>query len=389
MNCGALFYVKRACNSEHPVERAIMIVHKPRHIAIYLPSLRGGGAERVMVTLANGFAARGHRVDLVLAMAEGPYLSEVDARVRLIDLDRRRVLSSLLPLVRYMRRERPDAMLSAMKHANIIAILARKLARVKMRLVVSERSAPSGNLSGGGMAPVLRLLMRQLYPRADAVVCVSRGVENELKQMFGLPAEKLRTIYNPLDIDRINQLKTAPVDHPWLAPDQPPVILSVGRLVEAKDYPNLLKAFARLRQHRLCRLIILGEGSERDKLRELAVSLGIAEDVDFPGFQDNPFAWMAACDLYVMSSAWEGLPGTLQQAMACGAKVVSTDCRTGPAEILENGKWGRLVPVGDAEALAEAMAAALDEVAPPNTCERARDFRQERSISAYLNILTA
>ena len=364
-----------------------MIVHKPRHIAIYLPSLRGGGAERVMVTLANGFAARGHRVDLVLAKAEGPYLSEVDARVRLVDLDRRRVLSSLLPLARYVRRERPDAMLSAMNHANIIAILARELARVKMRLVVSEHSAPSGNLSGGGMAPVLRLLMRQLYPRADAVVCVSRGVENELKQMFGLPAEKLRTIYNPLDIDRINRLKTAPVDHPWLALDQPPVILAVGRLVEAKDYPTLLKAFARLRQHRPCRLIILGEGSERDRLRELAVSLGIAEDVDFPGFQDNPFAWMAACDVYVMSSAWEGLPGSLQQALACGAKVVSTDCRTGPAEILEYGRWGHLVPIGDAEALARAIAAALDDPSPRDARSRANDFHIDHISHQYLAAL--
>lgn len=357
------------------------------HIAVYLPSLRGGGAERVMVTLANGFADRGHRVDLVLAKAEGPYLAEVAANVRLVNLNSSRVLASLLPLARYLRRDRPHAMLSAMNHANIVAILARKLARVRTRLVVSEHNAPSRSLRGGGMARTIRFLMRLLYPAADVIVCVSRGIEGELKHMFGLPAEKLRTIYNPLDLDRIARLKTVPSDHPWLAPDRPSVILAAGRLTEQKDYPTLLRAFARLRRERPCRLIVLGEGSEREALLKLASALGIADDVDFPGFQENPFALMAACDIYVMSSAWEGLPGTLLEAMACGARVVSTDCRTGPAEILEDGKWGRLVPVGNAEALAEAMGAALIDTVPQDTHERVDEFRLERALSSYIDSL--
>lgn len=357
-------------------------VKQHRHIAIYLPSVRGGGAERVMVTLANGFAARGHRVDLVLAKAEGPYLVDVAPAVRVVGLNKGRVLASLMPLARYLRKERPDAMLSAMSHANIIAILACKLARAKIRLAVSERSVPSRNLDCRGMA-VIRWLIPRLYPLADVVICVSKGIQEEMEQLLGLSPEKLLTIYNPLDLDRIARLKIAEADHRWFEPNKPPVILAVGRLTAAKDYPTLLRAFAKLRQSREARLIVLGEGEERVSLEQLVLELGIRQDVDFPGFKENPFAWMAACDLYVMSSAWEGLPGALLEAIACGARVVSTDCRTGPNEILERGRWGRLVPVGDAQSLAEAMAEALDDPYLLDTKQRAGDFHFERIILQY------
>lgn len=357
------------------------------HIALYLPNLRGGGAERVLVLLANGFAARGHRIDLVLARAEGTYLSEVADTVRIVDLRRRRVLSSLSPLVRYLRRNRPSAILSAMNHANIVAILASKLARVPIRLVISERSAPSQHLAGGGTVRVLRFLTRLLYPLADCVICVAHGVQDEMEQILQLPPAKLCTIYNPVDIEGIDRLKSVPPGHAWLAPDQRPVILAVGRLTKAKDYPTLLRAFAQLQRRLPTRLIILGEGPDGSTLREMASTLGLREAVDFVGFNKNPFAFMAACDLYVMSSAFEGLPSTLLQAMACGAKVVSTDCRTGPGEILEDGRWGRLVPVGDAEALAHAMEAALSDPTPPDVRRRALDFHHEYITDLYLQAL--
>lgn len=358
-----------------------------RHIAFYLPSLRGGGAERVMVTLANGFAALGHQVDLVVAKAEGPYLSDVGPGVRLVDFNQGRVITSFLPLVSYLRRERPDAMLSALSHANIIAILARQVARYPARLVASEHSAPSLSMSRTARFRLLRFLMRSLYPKANAIVCVSEGMRKEIHQIFRLPLSKIHRIYNPLDVDRIRETKCRKLHSNDASGEKIPLILAAGRLTRQKDYPNLLHAFAHLRAQRPARLAILGQGEDERRLKALAQKLAISDHVDFLGFQHNPFVWMKSCDVYVMSSRWEGLPGTLLEAMACGARVVSTDCKTGPDEILEGGKWGRLVPVGDAKALAEAIAEALDDPAPPDTATRVEAFRIERAVHAYAAVL--
>lgn len=356
------------------------------HIAIFLPSLRGGGAERVMVTLANGFAANGHRVDLVLARAEGPYLSEVADNVRVVDLGKKRVLASLFPLARYLRRERPDAMLSALNHANIIAILARKLSRVKTRLVVSERNSLTAQRDGF-KSRVVMSLMRWLYPSADMVVAVSQAMAKELITELGLPTEKVTSIPNPVDIAAIQQKAEERPTHEWLAAGHPPLLLAVGRLEAQKDYPTLLAAFSELRTRQDARLVILGEGSQRSALEQDIVRLGLSDDVELAGFTENPFAWMKACDLFVMSSRHEGFPNVLVQAMACGAKVVSTDCPTGPDEILEDGRWGRLVPVGDAGALAQAMIEGVDDAMPPDVGARAQKFRSEQAISSYFGAL--
>ena len=205
-----------------------------------------------------------------------------------------------------------------------------------------------------------------------------------------LPLWRVQTIYNPFDLARIAQLAVEPLDHPWFAPDQPPVLLAIGRLNEAKDFHILIRAFAQLRQQRAARLVILGEGELRPALEELLVQLGIGADVvQLPGFVANPYAWLARCSLFVLSSRREGLPGALIEAMACGVPVVSTNCLSGPDEILEGGRWGRLVPVGNVDDLAGAIAATLDtppEVRP-NVRLRAADFEQACAVDAYLNML--
>lgn len=355
-------------------------------VAIFLPSLGGGGAERVTGILANAIAARGHQVDLVLAKAEGPYLREIAPEVRIVDLNKSRAIASLLPLVRYLRREHPDAVLSGLGQANLVAIMARRIAGIKARLIVTEHNSILRDLKVG-RGPIVGWLMRRLYPKADRVVCVSRGIERELAEIMGLSRENLCTIYNPVDVDGIRQRKHPAPAHPWFAAGAPPVVIAVGRLMEQKDFPTLLRAFAELRRHRDAKLFILGEGDDRDALERLVAELGLEADVALPGFQDNPYAWMAASKLYVMSSAWEGLPGVLLEALACGTPIVSTNCPTGPEEILENGKWGRLVPVGNVTALAQAMDAALSDPSAPDTTERANAFRTEVSVDRYLQIL--
>ncbi|MCK0769387.1 glycosyltransferase [Chromohalobacter canadensis] len=358
-----------------------------KRIAVFLPSLVGGGAERVMVTLANGFAARGVSVDLVVVAAKGAYLEDVSPDVRLVELGASRVLFSLPALVRYLRRERPEALLSALNYANIIALWARTLARTKTRLVVSERNNLSSAMSSGRFKRGLPWLMRLSYPAADAIIAVSNGVADDLAQTLALPRERIDVVYNPAVTERLRELSVLPLAHPWLAPGQPPVILAVGRLTAQKDYPTLLKAFAALRAHRDARLVILGEGELRDTLEAMVARLGVAEDVAFLGFVDNPYAWMRQASLFVLSSAWEGFGNVLAEAMACGTPVVSTDCPSGPAEVLENGAWGRLVPVGDAPALVRAISETLNDETHPDVCHRARSFGLDQALSAYLQVV--
>lgn len=361
-----------------------------QHLAIYLPSLGGGGAERVMATLANAFAERGFAVDLVLAAAEGPYLKELSAKVRVVDLKSGRVTRSLPGLVAYLRRERPQVMLTALNHANVIAVLARFISRVPTRLVVSERNTLTEEATRNQSIAtrVVHVLMRWLYPHADGVVAVSEGAAEALSCFANIPRQRIATVYNPYDLSKIQQRASEALDHPWFAPGEPPVILGIGRLTAQKDFPSLIRAFAQLRIHQPARLMILGEGELHAELQALADSLGLGtQEFRLQGFVDNPFAYMARARLFVLSSRWEGLPNVLIQALACGAPVVSTDCPSGPDEILENGKWGRLIPVGDVDALSKAMMETLIDTEPPDVRSRATHFSVERSVDEYLRLL--
>lgn len=357
-----------------------------KRIAVFLPSLAGGGAERVMVTLANGFATRGVPVDLVVVAAEGAYLPDVSPRVRLVELGASRVLFSLPALVRYLRRERPYALLSALNHANIIALWARKLARSGTRLVVSERNTLSRDVSSGRFKRGLPWLMRLSYPSADAIVAVSSGVADDLAQTVRLPRERIDVVYNPIN-SNLPRLCEVPVEHPWLVEGEPPVIVAAGRLTVQKDFTTLIDAFAEVRKTHAARLVILGEGELRSELEARIDELGIGDDVALPGFVDNPYPWMRKASLFVLSSAWEGFCNVLAEAMACGAPVVSTNCPSGSAEILEDGKWGRLVPVGDVSALARAISETLNDETHPDVRHRARSFNLQQALSGYLHAL--
>lgn len=360
-------------------------------VAIFIPSLEGGGAERVMVTLANAMASRGFAVDLVLGVARGPYLKSVSASVRIIDLKTGRMIKALLPLVRYFRSARPAATLAAITHASVVALVARALARSRTRLVVSERSTISVDAAHtqGALSRLTYALVPSLYALADGICTVSQAASLDLARFSGLPSTRVQTIYNPFDLMRIGALAAETPDHPWLAVGQPPVVLAIGRLVPQKDFSNLILAFKQLRTTHIARLLILGEGEMRASLDDMVAQHGLESDVQFPGFVENPYSWLARSKLFVLSSIWEGLPGVLIEALACGVPVVSTDCPSGPDEILQGGRWGRLVPVGDVGALASAMAQTLDTPLQqhPNVRQRAADFEQDRAVDAYLKIL--
>ena len=326
-------------------------------IAIFLPSLACGGAERAMLQLALALHQQGLPVELWLAQCSGSFLDAVPGDLPVFDLGGGGVLRSLLPLMHHLRCRRPHVLLTAMTHANVVALLAAALASARLRVVVSERAAPLSQLAAESRVNrlLLRLLMRWLYPRAAAVVCVSQGVAQELVTGLGLAPARLCCIPNPVDLASLRSRAAELLEHPWLAPGEPPVILAVGRLVSQKDFPTLLEALRRIREKLPARLVILGEGPLRSMLEAQIRAMGLADAVALPGFCANPMAWMARVPVVALSSSSEGLPGVLLQAMACGAPVVSTDCPHGPREILEGGRWGALAPVGDAAALAAAI----------------------------------
>lgn len=359
-------------------------------VSLFLPSLQGGGAERVMVTLANEFAARGIDVDIVLVQRDGAYLSDVGSGVRIVDLAASRTLASLPRLTAYLRRERPAGLLSAMSHANAVAIAAHALARSRARLVVSEHSPLSARLASG---PNLRdgswlpPIMRRLYRHAHGIVAVSAGVAEDLSAHLGLSRQSISVVHNPVVSHELLRRASAPLHHPWFAPGSPPVVLGVGRLAAPKDFTTLLHAFAFVRARRRARLMILGEGTQRSELELLKRSLGIGEDVSLPGFVSNPAPYMKHAAVLAMSSIREGFGNVLVEAMAAGTPVVSTDCPSGPSEILEQGRWGRLVPVRAPETLARAILRTLDDPNPPNVSRRAMDFTVDSAADSYLNLL--
>lgn len=319
--------------------------------------MRGGGAERVMLALASTLVARGLEIDLVLAKAEGQYLTHCPSGVRIIDLDASKVSLSLFALTRYLRKTRPTVLLSTMLNANLTAISAITLSGTRTPVVLRVENTMSESAASLADRLLLRLA-RKMYPKSDALVAVSKGVAKDLVSHFALPNKAITVIYNPIITAELAQFSAQDPGHPWFSAASPPVILGVGRLAPQKNFPLLIQSFSRVAARRDVRLIILGEGPERQSLERLIAELELTDCVSLPGFVSNPFSFMAHAAAFVLSSNFEGLPGTLIEAMACDCPVVSTDCPSGPREITNDGEFGYLVPMDNPEA----MAGALDRI---------------------------
>jgi glycosyltransferase involved in cell wall biosynthesis len=369
-----------------------MVYAIPSHVSVFLPKLSGGGAERAMLHLAQGFAQRGLKTDLVVAEAEGAYLSMLPPGVRLVNLQAKApiVISKTLALGQYLRQTRPDALFSALDIVSS-AIWAKRLAGTTTRVVMcvqthlSQQFRDHQPLIGGKIRPQL---VRWFYPWADEIVAASQGVAIDVAKITHLPAQQIAAIYNPVITPEVQTQIQADITHPWFAEGQPPVVLGVGRLVTQKDFPTLIRAFALVRQRRVARLMILGEGEQRPKLEALIQELGLTADVALPGFVGNPYAYMAQAAVFALSSIFEGFGNVVAEALAAGTPVVSTDCESGPAEILADGEYGALVPVRDPAALAAAIATTLDQ--PRHSArlrERAQAFSVETVTEQYLQVL--
>ncbi|MCG7908581.1 MAG: glycosyltransferase [Candidatus Thiodiazotropha taylori] len=357
-----------------------------------LVSLSGeGGVERMVLNLVNAIAEQGIRVDLLLIKTRSKHLDALHPQVNRIDLGSKHTATSLWPLRRYLKQNKPPALLAAKDRAGRMAVIARALAgskqtRLLMRLG-TNLTAALAHKSPWRMR-LRRLPIRLLYPHIDRIIAVSEGVRQDTLAVSGIDPDKVSVVRNPVITPQLQRAAEAPVPHPWLEAREIPVILGAGRLTLQKDFHTLIQAFAQLRQRRPCRLIILGDGRQKAPLQELAESLGVTADLALPGFTSNPYAYMKRSQLFVLSSRWEGSPNVLTEAMALGVPVVSTDCPSGPNEILAQGRIAPLVPVGDHQALAEAMGEVLDS--PPDSeqlREAVAEYRAEISATHYLKLI--
>ena len=360
------------------------------HVTLFVPSLVVGGVARVMFAIAKGLAERGFAVDLLVINARGELTGSVPDNVRLIDLGSRTLVTALPGLVRYLKNERPDLLIAAKRLAVLLALISKKCFCRNVRTWVRQDNTFSMEIEHAGRhhRMILKLIQR-LLPSADEVIAVSAGVAQDLERHVPRLAGTVRLIPNPVLHDDIAAKAAMPVDHPWFNDPEVPVILAAGRLVREKDFSTLVRAFVLVLQSVPARLVILGPGFQQHGLAALAQELGVAHAVDLPGFVPNPFSYMSKASVFVLSSIYEGLGMVLIEAMACGTPVVSTDCPHGPREVLEDGKWGRLVPVGDARALAHAITETLRHpTAPPDLlASRSRAFSIERCLDRHLDIM--
>jgi len=358
-------------------------------LAVLISFSGQGGVERMVLNLLDEFARRGLRVDL-LPIRREVRPDDLSPDINVVPLGAGHSLTSIVPLIGYLRRKRPAVMLAAKDRAARSALWARAVSRVTTRIVVRLGTNLAASLeSTSSLRRLSRYVpMRLTYGMADRVIAVSEGVAEDTAAVTGLPRGRIAVVRNPVVTPRLRALAKEAVDHPWLQASDVPLILGAGRMTRQKDFPTLLRAFARVRRERPCRLIILGEGPDRSEIERLAGELGLSDDVSLPGFAVNPYGYMSRASLFVLSSRWEGSPNVLTESLAVGTPVVSTDCPSGPRETLQDGRFGPLVPVGDEEALArailETMARPLDAATLRGAVE---EFTVERSANAYLEVL--
>ena len=351
-------------------------------VTVFIPSLHQGGAERVVVDLANGLTSRGDHVQVVTMHADrGVLREELSPLVSCDALGASSFKDAIFKLARLYDRDRPDVVLGTLYMNDIAAVIARYFSRHRPRIVAGAHNSlrhkiqfPDNRKDKHLLLPLSRLFLR----RADLVVGVSKGVTDEIRELVGLKSAKTMTIYNPVYRPEIEQKAEEVVEHPWLAKDRDaPALVSVGRLVEQKGLPDLIDALRLVRNARPVRLLIVGDGPMRLALEAQVDRLGLRDDIDFVGTQSNPFKFMSRADLFVLSSHWEGLGNVVVEALAVGCAVVATDCDFGPNEILEDGRFGILADPRNPASLAAAIVAALDE--PSNSPKRDREALKRRA----------
>lgn len=355
-------------------------------VSLYLISMEMGGVQRVALNLSSGLVEKGYEVDVVLVNAKGELLKELPDEVTVVDLDANRVATTVLSVRRYLQQRDPDVFYAMMSEINVISSIAHRLSQTDSRLVISEHNMLTNSISSVKDTGIVKLASF-VYPLADHAVAVSQGVYTDLIESTRLSPAKISQIYNPVDIDQIRSEASESIDHPWLDSEEYNVIITAGRHVPQKKFDTLIQSFERLNDDD-ARLIILGKGNETEALRQVADDLGVSDRVEFPGLVENPFQYISRADVFALSSEYEGFGMILVEALACGCPVVSTNCPSGPEEILEGGMYGPLVSVGSVEELSDGIESVLESpISSDRLQKRAEDFSVGTITSEYEEVL--
>lgn len=369
-----------------------MTDHAPADIVFYTRQLHNGGVDRVVFNLAEEFLARGIRSTILVDLDNpySPFRTLIPKGVAYEVLGARGPVARLVKLRAYLRQVRPTSvMCTSFGFPNLYAVVVRRIAGVRFRLMLTEHCFPSVDRAGPKPWQARYWffpLAHHLYPRADSIVAVSRGTADDLAHVIDIDPKSIAHIYNPIVSDTLAEQARQPVDHPWFA-DKVPIFIAVGRLEPQKNFALLIRAFAEVRRQVRARLVILGDGGERERLTALVAELGLAADVAMPGFVPNPHAYVAKASMLVLSSDFESLANVVIEAMAVGTPVIATDCPSGPAEALGGGAHGTLVPVGDVDRLTEAMLRGLRERRPPVAESWLGQFTTRHAADRYLALL--
>lgn len=359
-------------------------------VVFFLPSFESGGAEKVMMNVAKGIQNRGHGVQVLVLNNEGnlnPKEKMSTTELKTVGFSGIKIPLYIYQINEYITENEPDIFISSMTHINVMCSVLFMIFNYNTKLILTEHNTLSEKR--GLQSRLVKYFAKIFYPAADSIVGVSQGVSNDLNRILKDMGNDIKTIHNPVLTEDIIEESQKSIDHRWLNDDGVPVFLGAGRMVEQKDFPNLIKAFKLVNEEIDSKLIIIGRGNHELELENVVIEQGVQDDVDFPGFVDNPYAYMRQASVFVLSSAWEGLPTVLIEAMACGCPIVSTDCPSGPSEILDSGKYGRMVPVGDPQGLSDAMIKELNDPTPSDTLQKSafERFSKDKVLDEYEDLI--
>jgi glycosyltransferase involved in cell wall biosynthesis len=360
--------------------------NKPKkifHIAFLLRDLGQGGAERSSIRLANGLANYGMKVTLFILKRKGEILYSINPDIQVIDIK-----SSFLRLMSEIRSMDIDFLLPI--YTSMRALLAKVILNMPLKVIISQRNMFTMD-RGPAQMRFKFIRCKLLYKYADACVCISEGVAEEMRTLNLIPPNKIHVIYNSVVNKELLSQIDEPLNDPWFCESRDPVIMGAGRFGDQKDFATLLKAFKIVSKDRdNLKLLLLGEGKQRVMLENMVTDLGLSEKVRMPGYVSNPYHFMKKAALFVLTSRFEGFGNVVAEALACGCNVASTDCKSGPSEILKGGKYGALAKVGDPEDIAKAINVMLDNPLPKELLiSRASYFSEERAVESYYNLFSA
>jgi len=361
-----------------------------KYLAIFCPYFDNGGVEHMLVNLSRGIASLGHKADFIVGHSNRPYLGSLPQEINVVELGSTRKSEIIEKTVSYLRQYRPSTILSAKEPSNQLLLRAKQISGVPFKIFLRSVTNISKQLENRNF--VKRMLiskgLKHTYHKADGIIAVSGGVAEDISKITNLPRDDISVIPNPVITPDIMDLAKRPIDHDWFFSDQPPVIIGVGRLGRPKNFSLLVKAFEEVRKSIPCRLVILGNGRRRERLLRLAKRLNVDNDFWLPGFIENPYPYIVNSRIFVLSSLWEGSPNALTESLALGIPVVSTDCPSGPREILQDGKYGQLVPPNDVTAMAQAIIKTLDVPPASDFLKNAvKDYTMENSARQYLQVM--